>query len=61
MFCALLGQSGERLQDHWSSGFTLRIQYVCQFHWVVGMTKHKTFVGLTISILHDFSSYDSFM
>ena len=21
MFCALLGHTGERLQDHWSSGF----------------------------------------
>ena len=21
MFCAFIGQSGERLQDHWSSGF----------------------------------------
>ena len=23
MFCALLGHTGERLQDHWSSGFCL--------------------------------------
>ena len=23
MFCALLGHTGERLQDHWSSGFQI--------------------------------------
>ena len=23
MFCALLGHTGERLQDHWSSGFLI--------------------------------------
>ena len=25
-FCALLGQEGERLQDHWSSGYSNRIR-----------------------------------
>ena len=24
MFCALLGHTGERLQDYWSSGFIFR-------------------------------------
>ena len=26
MFCALLGHTGERLQDHWSSGYSGRIR-----------------------------------
>ena len=26
MFCALLGHTGERLQDHWSSGYSNRIR-----------------------------------
>ena len=35
MFCALLGHTGERLQDHWSSGFnnfqhfSIRLCYGC--------------------------------
>ena len=30
MFCALLGHTGERLQDHWSSGFCLcQPDFVC--------------------------------
>ena len=29
MFCALLGHTGERLQDHWSSGFILLLDFVC--------------------------------
>ena len=24
MFCAFLGHTGERLQDHWSSGFNIK-------------------------------------
>ena len=26
MFCAFLGHTGERLQDHWSSGYSSRIR-----------------------------------
>ena len=26
MFCALLGHKGERLQDHWSSGFSVSME-----------------------------------
>ena len=28
MFCAFLGHTGERLQDHWSSGFSLLWLYL---------------------------------
>ena len=28
MFCALLGHRGERLQDHWSSGYHLKAKFI---------------------------------
>ena len=28
MFCAFLGHTGERLQDHWSSGFLVYAQNI---------------------------------
>ena len=36
MFCSLLGHTGERLQDHWSSGLNIRDECFVdslKFHW----------------------------
>ena len=27
MFCAFLGHTGERLQDHWSSGYNMTLHF----------------------------------
>ena len=31
MFCTLLGHTGERLQDHWSSGFNFQSRIIFLF------------------------------
>ena len=37
MFCAFLGHTGERLQDHWSSGLSFAESFVVEQQTLVGV------------------------